>query len=627
MLPLLRPPLLRLPCRGLPRAAARSTLLRALHASRGLCSTGPAQGPENEEGAEDAGVGGVAGATPARLTWSYVHGASRSPLLGTTLGAHLELTARAQPQRALLVCAERRAEFTYSHLLERADRMAAGLLALGVTRGDRLGIWGPNSVEWALTALAAARAGIVLVNINPAYQPQELEFALKKVGCKGIVSAVEFKGRNYLDLLTQLCPELPSSCPGDLHSARLPDLRVVISLGEGEPSPGALSVREVEGRATPGLEAERHAIHSALSCDDPINIQYTSGTTGQPKGATLTHHNILNNAHLLGERMGYHWRDVRVALPVPLYHCFGLVAGLLGCVAHSGTLVLPSAAYSARATLTAIQTHRCTVLYGTPTMFVDMLNDPDFHSFDLSSLQTGIVAGSPCPPELFRRVVDSMKLPDFVNAYGTTENSPVTFCGFPRDDINTKMDAVGRVLQHLEAKVVGPGSSSPPLRVGEQGELCVRGHCVMRGYWGDSGKTQECITPDGWYHTGDVAVMDELGYCRIVGRLKDLIIRGGENIYPAEVEALLHTHPAVLEAQVVGVHDERMGEEACACLRLQPGVAALSARDLHSFCNTKIAHFKIPKYVEIVDSYPLTVTGKIQKFKLREQMEKKLGLK
>lgn len=554
---------------------------------------------------------------------SYVHGASASPLTTTSVGGSLERSALTSPHRTAIISCQQGVALTFSELLTRVDRLACGFMSLGLERGDRIGVWGPNSVEWVITFLAASRAGLILVNVNPAYQAEELEYALKKVGCKAIVSAVEFKGRRYHEVLGSVCPELLTSSPGEMQAKRLPELRTVIMMGEA--LPGTLSLREVEeAGGCPALEERRKKLHDSLDMDEPVNIQYTSGTTGRPKGATLTHHGVVNNALLVGARMGFQWRDLRIALPVPLYHCFGCVGGIMVAVAYAGCLVLPSVGYDSRATLRAVGTEKCTVIYGTPTMYVDMLQQPDFSSYDLTSLTTGIMAGSPCPPELVKNVINAMNLPEFTIAYGATESSPVTFIGYPRDDLYHKTHTVGCVGPHIEAKVVDP-TSLALLPCGRQGELWVRGHCVMRGYWGDAAGTAKAITEEGWYRTGDLAMLDPLGYCQIVGRLKDLVIRGGENIYPAEVESVLHQMEGIAEAQVVGVSDERMGEELCACIRLKNG-SQLTPDDVRAFCQDKVAHFKVPRYVVMVDSFPLTVTGKIQKFKLQEQMELKLSI-
>ncbi|KAK2820728.1 hypothetical protein Q5P01_023687 [Channa striata] len=513
---------------------------------------------------------------------------------------------------------------TFAQFQQEVDQAAAGLLGLGLKKGDRLGMWGPNIYEWVLFQFATAKAGIILVSVNPAYQLQEVEFALRKVGCKAVVCPTAFKTQKYCDMLRQICPEIESSTPGDIRSARLPDLRSVIVLDSRQP--GMFHFEDVMQAGSSQHVRQLHDLQKTLSFDDPINIQFTSGTTGTPKGATLSHHNIINNSYFVGRRLGYNWRPhPRVCLPVPLYHCFGSVGGGMCMAVHGISLVFPSAGYDGKANIAALESERCTFVYGTPTMYVDMVNQPDLAKYDLSLLEGGIMAGSPCPPELVKQVVSLMGIKGIIIGYGTTENSPVTFCGSPTDNMERKSETVGYILDHLEAKVVNPTTGNI-VPLGMTGEIMVRGYCVMLGYWGDDTKTQECITKDRWYKTGDLGSMDAYSYCRIEGRIKDMIIRGGENLYPAEIEQLLHTHPKVMEAQVVGVVDERMGEEVCACIKLVDGEDC-TAEEIKAFCKGQISHFKIPRYVLFVTSYPLTVTGKIQKHKLQEQAEKQLELK
>ncbi|XP_029953450.1 medium-chain acyl-CoA ligase ACSF2, mitochondrial [Salarias fasciatus] len=558
------------------------------------------------------------------LTTSYVHGTSNTPLLHATVGEMLLKTVERQPDKEALVFSENGVRKTFAQFLQDVDQAAAGLLAMGLKKGDRLGMWGPNTYEWVLFQFATARVGIILVAINPAYQVNEVEFALQKVGCKAIVCPLEFKTQKYCDMLRKICPEIEKATPGDIRSPRLPDLRSVIVLGSRQP--GMFCFEDVMQAGTSQHTRQLQDIQKTLSCDDPINIQFTSGTTGAPKGAALSHHNIINNSYFVGRRMGYTWRpDIRVCLPVPMYHCFGSVGGGMCLAVHGVTLVYPSVGYSGKANLEAIEKERCTFLYGTPTMYVDMLNQPDLPKYDLSSVDAGIMSGSPCPPELMKQVMEVMGMKEITIGYGTTENSPVTFAASPLDNMDRKCNSVGFVMEHLEAKIVNP-STGLMVPVGENGEICIRGYCVMLEYWGDPENTRQCIGKDRWYKTGDIGRLDPFGYLQIQGRIKDMIIRGGENVYPAEIEKFLHTHPKVKEVQVVGVVDPRMGEEVCACIKLVDGVEC-TAEEIKAFCKGQIAYFKIPRYVEFVTSYPLTVTGKIQKNILSAQMEKQLGLK
>uniref|UniRef100_A0A8C7G040 Medium-chain acyl-CoA ligase ACSF2, mitochondrial n=1 Tax=Oncorhynchus kisutch TaxID=8019 RepID=A0A8C7G040_ONCKI len=557
------------------------------------------------------------------LTTSYAHGTSSKSLLFSTVGGSLQASAERFPDREAVVFLQDRVRKTFSQLQQDVDQAAAGLLALGLKRGDRLGMWGPNTYEWVLFQFASAKAGVILVSVNPAYQVQELEFALRKVGCNAIVCPTQFKTQKYCDMLRQICPEMDTAIPGSVKSARLPDLHTVIVTDSRQP--GMYHLEDVMQAGSSQHMQQLEELQKKLSFDDPINIQFTSGTTGNPKGATLSHHNIVNNAYFIGMRLGYDWRSqVRVCLPVPMYHCFGSVGGGIVMATHGITLVFPSTGYDGRANLAAMESERCTFVYGTPTMYIDMLGQPDLAKFDLSSVEGGIMAGSPCPPEIVKKVISTMGIKEFVIAYGTTENSPVSFCGFPTDNLERKSETVGCIASHIEAKVVDPGSGQL-VPLGISGELMIRGYCVMLEYWGDVAKTDECIAKDRWYKTGDIASLDKYGFCRIEGRIKDMIIRGGENIYPAEIEQFLHTHPKVQEAQVIGIKDERMGEEVCACLKLKAGQDC-SAEDIKAYCKGKIAHFKIPRYVTFVNDYPLTVSGKIQKNKLRVQTEKFLAL-
>ncbi|XP_071368092.1 medium-chain acyl-CoA ligase ACSF2, mitochondrial isoform X1 [Centroberyx affinis] len=557
------------------------------------------------------------------LTTSYVHGTSSTSLLHTTVAEALQQTVECWPDREAMAFLQDGVRKTFAQFQQDVDQAAAGLLALGLKRGDRLGMWGPNTYEWILFQFATAKAGIILVSVNPAYQVQEVEYALRKVECNAVVCPTQFKTQKYCDMLRQICPEIESSSPGAIKSARLPELRSVIVTDSRQP--GMFHLQDVMQGGSSQYQQQLQDLQKKLSFDDPINIQFTSGTTGAPKGATLSHHNIINNARYIGNRVGYNWRPhTRICLPVPLYHCFGSVGGGMCMAVHGVSLVFPSAGYDGRANLAAMESERCTFIYGTPTMYVDMLGQFESGKYDLSSVEAGIMAGSPCPPEVVRKVISTMGIKGLTLGYGTTENSPVTFCGDPTDNMERKSETVGYIVDHLEAKIVDP-TSGELVPLGMTGEIMIRGHCVMLGYWGDETKTNECITKDRWYKTGDIGSMDGYSYCRIEGRIKDMIIRGGENIYPAEIEQFLHTHPKIMEAQVVGVKDHRMGEEVCACIKLVEGQDC-TEEEIKAYCKGKISHFKIPRYVLFVNSYPLTVTGKIQKHKLSEQAKKQLGL-
>ncbi|XP_064532004.1 medium-chain acyl-CoA ligase ACSF2, mitochondrial isoform X3 [Pseudopipra pipra] len=579
------------------------------------------------------------------VTNSYVQGPLDVPLLDKTVGQCLEETVERFPDREALVFCRDGVRRTFARFKEEVDQAAAGLLALGLKKGDRLGMWGPNKYEWVLMQFATAQAGIILVSVNPAYQASELEFILKKVGCKALVFPTQFKTQKYYDILKQSCPEIEKSSPGGIKSKRLPDLSIVIMLDSK--LPGTFHMDEVMQAGDSSQVKQLRAVEQTLSCNEPINIQFTSGTTGSPKGATLSHRNIVNNAHLIGLRLGITQQDHRFCVPAPLYHCLASVGGCMVMALHGSCCIFSSPSFEGKAALEAVSREKCTFLLGTPTMFIDMLSQPDFDSYDLSSLQGGIIAGSPVPPEIMKTIMTKMHIPKLVGscsagscpgggqqgflhppwpqvAYGTTENSPVTFMGFPNDSMDRRTETVGYIFPHTEAKIEDPetGKSMP---LNTPGELLIRGYCVMLGYWNDPAKTSEVITAERWYKTGDLGSLDEHGYCKIIGRCKDMIIRGGENIYPAELEQFLHTHPKVEEVQVVGVKDSRMGEEVCACIRLRAGQNC-TEEEMKAFCKGKISHFKIPRYFVFVNQYPLTVSGKIQKYKLREQMEKLLQL-
>jgi len=553
---------------------------------------------------------------------SYLSGTTETPLLGETLGACLDRTARDHPHGAALISRHQDIRWTWRELHERAERVACGLLRMGLGVGDRVGIWAPNCAEWLLMQLGAAKAGVILVTINPAYRRSEVETALNKVACKALVLAASFKSSDYLAIINDLAPELAGSAVGALRSARLPHLCTVIRLGRGQ-TPGMAPFDAL--LAPPeAVEQERlAAIAATLQFDDPVNILFTSGTTGEPKGATLTHHNIVNNAYFTGVALGFTEHD-RVCIPLPLYHVFGMVAGNLACLMHGATIVYPSEGFDAQGVLEAIHAERCTTLYGVPTMFIAELAHPEFARYDLTSLRTGIMGGSPCPVEVMRQVAERMHLPAMMIGYGMTETSPVSFQTALCDPFERRVSTVGRVHPHLEIKIVD--SEGRIVLRNQPGELCVRGYSVMRGYWHDAEKTAEVIDASRWMRTGDLATIDEEGYCKIVGRSKDVVIRGGENIYPREVEEFLHRHPQVQDVQCVGVPDVKFGEVVCACIIPKPG-ARINETDLRAFCEGEIAHYKVPTYFSFVKDFPMTVTGKIQKFVLRKEMEARFNVR
>jgi fatty-acyl-CoA synthase len=535
---------------------------------------------------------------------SYSSGTSTVPLLGDTIGANLDRTAARVGDHEALVERATGRRFSYPQLVAEIDACALGLDALGVAKGDRVGIWAPNCAEWVFVQYATAKLGAVLVNINPAYRTHELAYVLKQSGISVLVSAPEFKTSDYRAMVD----EVRGDCP---------HLREVLFLGDD-----AWEQLLATGRAgDQGLLAQRE---TELSADDPINIQYTSGTTGFPKGATLTHHNLLNNGFFVGEGCGYTEAD-RICIPVPYYHCFGMGMGNLAATSHGATMVIPAPGFDPALTLQAVQDERCTSLYGVPTMFIAELALPDFASYDLSSLRTGIMAGSPCPVEVMKRVVSEMGMTEVTICYGMTETSPVSTQTGADDDLDRRTSTVGRVHPHLEVKVIDPETGLTVPR-GTPGEFCTRGYSVMLGYWEEPEKTAEVIDRARWMHTGDLAVMDAEGYLNIVGRIKDMVIRGGENVYPREIEEFLYTHPDIVDAQVIGVPDERFGEELMAWVRLREGAEELTAEALRAFCRGKLAHYKIPRYVKIVDGFPMTVTGKVRKVEMREVSVGELGL-
>jgi fatty-acyl-CoA synthase len=540
---------------------------------------------------------------------SYVHGASPVPLLARTIGQELDRAAETHGANEAVVSRHQGVRLTYEELHAAAEEAARGLIALGVEKGDRVGMWSPNNVEWMIVQYATAKAGAILVNINPAYRTHELKYALEQSGCSVLIAARRFRQTDYLEMLDAVRPELP-------------ELREIILLGEGA-HPGTRAWQELldeAGSVTVEALREREA---TLDFDDAINIQYTSGTTGFPKGATLSHHNILNNGFFIGERMNLGPND-RVCLPVPFYHCFGMVLGNLAVLTHGGTVVLPAEAFEPKACLEAAEAEACTAMYGVPTMFIAMLDEPDFDAFKLDTLRTGIMAGSSCPVEVMRNTIDRMHMDEVTICYGMTETSPVSFQSTVDDELELRVSTVGSIHPHVECKIIDPENGRTVER-GTRGELCSRGYLVMLGYWNNEEATDEAIDAARWMHTGDLAEMRENGYVNIVGRIKDMIIRGGENIYPREIEEFLYTHPDISDVQVIGVPDEKYGEQVCAWIVVREG-ASLTEDEVKSFCKGEIATFKIPHYVRFTDEFPMTVTGKIQKFKMRETSIEELGL-
>jgi fatty-acyl-CoA synthase len=542
---------------------------------------------------------------------SYDHGVSTKKLIGETIGMFFDRQVETYRDREALVVKHQDIRWTWGEFGRRVDDLAAGLMTLGLERGDRVGIWSPNTAEWALTQFATAKAGLVLVNVNPAYRRAELEYAMNKVECKALILAPALKSSNYLEIVADLAKD-----------RKLPHLKHIVRLGK-EKTPGMLNFDDVAQAGGNAEKVKLVELGPKLQFDDAINIQFTSGTTGYPKGATLSHHNILNNGYFVAEGLKLTPAD-RLCIPVPLYHCFGMVMGNLGCLTHGSTMVYPAEAFDPLATLKAVAEERCTALYGVPTMFIAQLDHPEFAKFDLKSLRTGIMAGSPCPIEVMKRVQSQMNMSEVTIAYGMTETSPVSTQCATDDPVERRVSTVGQVLPHIEIKIVDPNGLAVPR--GETGEFCTRGYSVMKGYWNDEEKTAEAIDDGGWMHTGDLATMDEQGYVNIVGRLKDMVIRGGENVYPREIEEFLYRHPKVQDVQVIGVPDARYGEEICAWIKLREGQSA-TPEEIREFCKGQIAHYKIPRYVEFVPDFPMTITGKIQKFVMREAVEDRLGLK
>ncbi len=554
------------------------------------------------------------------IQWSYVCGRANRPLVYRSVDGVLRAAAERWPERTALVSRHQGLRYTYAQLDAAVERAARGLSACGLAPGERIGIWSPNNAEWVVSMFAAARAGLILVNINPAYRATELEFALRQSGCSALLMAASFKSSDYIGMMRGLIPELENAVPGRLACAKLPLLRILVHLSESTAA-GFMSFADLNSAGEVCM-AGTPTQASRYDPDQPYNIQFTSGTTGLPKGATLTHFNLVNNGYFVGSTMRLTPEDV-VCIPVPMYHCFGMVLGVLAAMTHGSAAVFPSAAFEPLAALDAVGAERCTALHGVPTMFIAMLEHPRFGEFDLSSLRTGIMAGAPCPMTLMRRVIADMHMHGVTICYGMTETSPVSFQSNPDDPLEQRVGSVGRVHPHVQVKIVDERGQVVPC--GTPGELCTRGYGVMRGYWEEPQRTGEVLDAAGWMHTGDLAVLDVDGYCSIVGRIKDMIIRGGENISPREIEEYLFRHPAVLDVAVVGVPSEKYGEEVCACIRLKQG-ADTSAEEIRAFCDGQIAHYKIPRYAAFLDSFPMTVTGKVQKYLLRDRMRDQLGL-
>ena len=555
------------------------------------------------------------------LYQSYVHGVSKKPLLGETLGANFDAAVEKWGDQDALIVRHQNIRWTYLELQNKVNAFAAGLVSLGLQPGDRVGIWSPNNSEWVVTQYATAKAGIILVNINPAYRIAELEYAINKVGCKALILAESFKSSNYIAMVEELVPEISKSKSGEINSARLPTLKTVIQI-RGETNDGYFDFEQIPTLASTKDHQQIESLSDQLQFDDPINIQFTSGTTGFPKGATLTHFNVLNNGYFTGEGLKLSSND-KLCVPVPLYHCFGMVLSNVAALTHGTALVYPAEAFDPLTVLESIEAERCTALHGVPTMFIAELGHPRFKEFDLSSLRTGIMAGSPCPIEVMRRVVEEMHCNEMIIAYGMTETSPIITLSETDDPMEKQVTTVGRIFPHVEVKIVD--DTGRIVAPGETGELLARGYNVMQGYWDDPELTADSIDVAGWMHTGDLATMDVEGFCNIVGRVKDMVIRGGENIYPREIEEYLYRYIKISDVQVFGVPDVKFVEELCAWIILKPGETA-TEDDIRGFCQGQIAHYKIPRYIRFVDAFPMTITGKVQKFAMRDAMIEELGI-
>ncbi len=557
-----------------------------------------------------------------KLQISYASGVSDKPLLGMTIGDKFDETVERYPDNEALIVRHQGLRLTYSQLQVRINELARALMSLGLKKGDRVGIWSPNNYEWCATQFATSKMGAILVNINPAYRLHEVDYVLRESGCSSLIISPSFKTSNYTQMLYDLCPDLEECEPGKLRLLKLPELKSIIRIGS-EGSPGMFSWDDLIRMSTNVSEADLARRQARLQFDDVINIQYTSGTTGFPKGASLTHHNILNNGYFVADLQGITEKD-RMCIPVPLYHCFGMVMGNLGCITHGATMIYPSEGFDPLITLQTVEEEKCTALYGVPTMFIAELDHPDFSKFDVSSLRTGIMAGSPCPIEVMKKVNTLMNMREVTICYGMTETSPVSTQTRADTSVEKRVSTVGATHPHLEIKIINPDTGHV-VPVGQPGELCTRGYSVMSGYWNNAEATRGAIDAARWMHTGDLAEMDEEGYVKIVGRIKDMIIRGGENIYPREIEEFFHLHPEVSDVHVIGVPDEKYGEQIMVWIKRKPGSTS-TVDDFREFCKGKIAHYKIPRYIKFVDDFPMTVSGKIQKFLMRSESIKELGL-
>ncbi|ASM49857.1 fatty-acyl-CoA synthase [Pseudoalteromonas espejiana DSM 9414] len=554
------------------------------------------------------------------LSQSYFKGAQSTPLVNKTIGEYFDFIVDKNPNALAVVVSHQGVRLNYKEFQQQVNQLAMGLLASGVKPGDRVGIWSPNNIQWCLTQFATAKIGAIMVCINPAYRPSELAYALNSVECSTLITANSFKGSNYIDMLTSLAPELKQCDPGKLDSKALPSLKNVISIGD-DPLPGMFSFTHIMQLATPAHQLELHAIAANLNADQDINIQFTSGTTGNPKGATLTHKNILNNALFVAEAMHFTEQD-KLCIPVPLYHCFAMVLGSLLCVTKGAAAVYPSDAFDAQTTLDVVQQEGCTALHGVPTMFISQLELANFNDYNLSTLRTGVMAGSTCPEQVMRKVQTQMNMHQVLIAYGQTECSPINNITETDSSIERQVTTVGRALAHTEVKIIDELGNIQ--KIGLPGEVCSKGAGIMRCYWNDEEKTKATIDSDGWLHSGDLGVMDSEGFVSIVGRIKDMIIRGGENIYPREIEEVLYTYPGIQDAAIFGISDEKYGEEVCAWIQPKED-AILDEQAIRAFLKDKLAYFKMPRYIRFVESYPMTVTGKLQKFKMREQMQEALS--
>ncbi|MBA2678846.1 MAG: AMP-binding protein [Ktedonobacteraceae bacterium] len=558
----------------------------------------------------------------AEQQWSYTSATSDTSLLGLPIGDAFDKTVTTYPDNPALISRHQNIRLTYRELQVQVDQCAKSFLALGIQKGQRVGIWSPNRAEWCVVQFATSKIGVILVNINPSYRSHELEYVLQQSGCIAIVTATQFKSSQYVETLSALAPEHKGSIPGQLNAARLPDLKTIIHLGS-ENIPGMYTWNDFMVMGTSISDEQLRTRQGEQEFDDPINIQYTSGTTGFPKGATLSHHNILNNGYFVARMQNFTQND-KLCIPVPLYHCFGMVMANLGCITHGATMVYPSEGFEPLAVLQTVQEEKCTVLYGVPTMFIAELAHPDFASFDLTSLRTGVMAGSPCPVEVMKQVISRMHMSDVEICYGMTETSPVSTQTSIDAPLDKRVGTVGKVGPHLELKIIDP-QTGQIVPVGQPGELCTRGYSVMLGYWNNEQATADAIDAARWMHTGDLATLDTEGYINIVGRIKDMIIRGGENVYPREIEEFLYTNPKVSDVQVIGVPDAKYGEAVMAWVILKPGATA-TTEELQEFCKGQIAYYKVPRYFKFVDSFPMTITGKIQKYVMRETALQDLGL-